>query len=118
MPLLPYFCRNLQQIMKPYNIRITLSVLLTVAAFIFVAKLLIHEFDKDQQFFLIVQSLLFIYLAAINYSDRFTPMLGRKQTHSAIIIILAVVLTFNNYVLVTREATDAGISAVAAYFSF
>ena len=118
MALFPYFCRNLQLRMKQHNIRITLSVLLTVAAFIFVAQLLLHEFDKDQQFFLIVQSLLFIYLASINYSDRFIPLLVRKQTHSAIIIILAVVLTFNNYVLVTKEATDAGISAIASYFSF
>ena len=89
--------------MKQHNIRITLSILLTVAAFIFIAQLLLHDFNKDQQFFLIVQSLLFIYLASINYSDRFTPLLGRKQTHYAIIVILAIVLSFNNYLLVTKE---------------
>lgn len=104
--------------MKQHNIRISLSILLTVAAFIFIAQLLLHEFDKDQQFFLIVQSLLFIYLASINYSDRFTPLLGRKQTHYAIIIILAIVLSFNNYLLVSKEAPDAvRLSTFAEYFN-
>ncbi len=118
LTLFPYFCRNLQHRMKQHNIRITLSVLLSVAAFIFIAQLLLHEFDKDQQFFLIVQSLLFIYLASINYSDRFTPLLGRKQTHYAIIVILAIVLSFNNYLLVTKEGPDAvRMSALAQYFN-
>lgn len=93
--------------MKQHNVRISLSILLTGAAFIFIAQLFLHQFDRDRQFFLIIQSLLFIYLASTNYSDRFIPLLGSKRTHYVIVIILAIILSINNYLLVSKELQDA-----------
>jgi hypothetical protein len=116
--LLPYFCRNFQQDMKQHNIRITLSVLLTVAAVISIGQLLFRPFTSDQQFLLIVQSLLFIYLSATNYSDRFMPLLGRKQTHYAILILLTLVLSVNNYFLVTKGNPDTvPLNSLSEYFN-
>lgn len=103
--------------MKQHNIRITLSVLLTVAAVISIAQLLLYTFNRDQQFLLTVQSLLFIYLAATNYSDRFMPLLGRKQTHYAILILLTIVLSVNNFFLVTKDDADGvPMNSLSEYF--
>ncbi len=103
--------------MKQHNIRITLSILLTVAAVISIGQLLFRPFSNDQQFLLIVQSLLFIYLAATNYSDRFMPLLGRKRTHYAILILLTIVLSVNNYFLVTKDDSDAvRMNSLSEYF--
>ncbi|MBP6687977.1 MAG: hypothetical protein KA160_08975 [Lacibacter sp.] len=95
--------------MKHYTLRITLSLLLTVAAFVFLAQLFIHNLDSDQRFFLIVQALLFIFLAAANYTDRNNALLGHHRTHVAILIILAIVLSINGYLILSKDNTDAAI---------
>ena len=93
--------------MKHHTLRITLSVLLTGAAFVFFAQLMFLSLNEDQRFFLIVQALLFLFLSSANYTDRKKALLGKPKTHLAILIILAVVLSINGYFLVKKENIDA-----------
>lgn len=93
--------------MKHHTLRITLSVLLTGAAFVFFAQLMILSLNEDQRFFLIVQALLFLFLASANYTDRKKALLGKPKTHLVILIVLAVVLSINGYFLVKKENIDA-----------
>jgi hypothetical protein len=96
------------RIMKHHTLRITLSVLLTGAAIIFTTQFFILDLEKDQRYLLVVQALLFLFLASANYTDRHTALLGHHKTHLAILIILAIVLSINGYVLMTKgESTDA-----------
>lgn len=92
--------------MKHHTLRITLSVLLTGAAFVFFAQLMILPLNEDQRFFLIVQALLFLFLASANYTDRKKALLGKPKTHLVILIVLAVVLSINGYFLVKKENID------------
>jgi hypothetical protein len=93
--------------MKHSTLRITLSVLLMVAAFIFLSLLLILQLGRDERFFLIVQSLLFIFLASANYTDRNKALLGHHRTHVVILILLAIVLSINGYILLSKQNIDA-----------
>ncbi len=103
--------------MKHQTLRITLSVLLTGAAFVFLTQLFFHNLDHDQRFFLIVQSLLFIFLASANYTDRKKALLGHHRTHIAILIILAIVLSINGYMLLSKDNESAGIVHPAQHIS-
>ena len=93
--------------MKHHTLRITLSVLLTGAAFVFFTQLMILSLNEDQRFFLIVQALLFLFLSSANYTDRKKALLGKPKTHLVILIVLAVVLSINGYFLVKKENIDA-----------
>lgn len=107
--LFPYICRNFLLLMKHSTLRITLSVLLTVAAFVFLSLLFILQLSRDERFFLIVQSLLFIFLASANYTDRNKALLGHHRTHVIILIILAIVLSINGYMLLSKQNTEEGL---------
>ncbi len=93
--------------MKHHTLRITLSVLLTGAAFVFFAQLMILSLNEDQRFFLIVQALLFLFLSSANYTDRKKALLGKPKTHLVILIVLAVVLSINGYFLVKKDNIDS-----------
>lgn len=107
--LFPYFCRNCYQQMKQQTLRTSLSVLLTVAAFVFLSLLFILNLGRDERFFLIVQSLLFIFLASANYTDRKKALLGHQRTHMIIMVILVIVLSINGYLLFSKEKRNAGL---------
>jgi uncharacterized membrane protein AbrB (regulator of aidB expression) len=96
--------------MQHHTLRITLSVLLTGAAFVFFAQLMTLTLNEDQRFFLIVQALLFLFLSSANYTDRKKALLGKPKTHLVILIILAVVLSINGYFLVKKENIDIATS--------
>lgn len=93
--------------MKHTTLRITLSVLLMVAAFAFLSLIFILQLGRDERFFLIVQSLLFIFLGSANYTDRNKALLGHHRTHAIILIVLAVVLSINGYMLLSKQNGDA-----------
>jgi hypothetical protein len=95
--------------MKHTTLRITLSVLLTVAAFAFVSLLFILQLTRDERFFLIVQSLLFIFLASANYTDRNKALLGNHRTHVVIMIVLAIVISINGYILLSKQNNNDGL---------
>ena len=78
-----------------------------VAAFAFLSLLFILQLGRDERFFLIVQSLLFIFLASANYTDRNKALLGHHRTHVIILIILAVVLSINGYMLLSKQNGEA-----------
>lgn len=92
--------------MQHHALRITLSVLLTGAAFVFFVQLMVLPLNEDQRFFLIVQALLFLFLSSANYTDRKKALLGKPKTHLAILIVLAVVLSINGYFLVKKGNID------------
>jgi uncharacterized membrane protein AbrB (regulator of aidB expression) len=96
--------------MKHHTLRITLSVLLTGAAFVFLAQLMTLTLNDDQRFFLIVQALLFLFLSSANYTDRKKALLGKPKTHLVILILLAVVLSINGYFLVKKGNIDIATS--------
>lgn len=93
--------------MQHHTLRITLSVLLTGAAFVFFAQLMTLSLNEDQRFFLIVQALLFLFLSSANYTDRKKALLGKPKTHLIILIVLTAVLAINGYFLVKKENIDA-----------
>lgn len=95
--------------MKHTTLRITLSVLLMVAAFAFLSLLFILQLGRDERFFLIVQSLLFIFLASANYTDRNKALIGHHRMHAIILIVLAIVLSINGYILLSKQTSDRGI---------
>lgn len=99
--------------MQHHTLRITLSVLLTGAAFVFFAQLMILPLNEDQRFFLIVQALLFLFLSSANYTDRKKALLGEPKTHLIILIVLAVVLSINGYLFVKRGNIDIATSPLA-----
>ena len=92
--------------MKHTTLRVTLSVLLMVAAFAFLSLLFILQLGRDESFFLIVQSLLFIFLASANYTDRNKALLGHHRTHVIILIILAIVISINGYMLLSKQNSE------------
>lgn len=96
--------------MKHHTLRITLSVLLTGVALVFMTQLFILDLEEEKNYFLIVQALLFLFLASANYTDRHTALLGHHKRHIAILIILAVVLTINGYVLLVKGQSSDAIS--------
>ncbi len=96
--------------MQHHTLRITLSVLLTGAAFVFLTQLIFLPLNEDQRFFLIVQALLFLFLSSANYTDRKKALLGKPKTHLVILIILAVVLSINGYFLVKKGSIDVATS--------
>jgi hypothetical protein len=96
--------------MQHHTLRITLSVLLTGAAFVFFAQLMVLSLNEDQRFFLIVQALLFLFLSSANYTDRKKALLGKPKTHLVILIVLAVVLSINGYFLVKKGNRDLATS--------
>lgn len=98
--------------MKHHSLRITLSILLTGAAFVFFAQLMTLSLNEDQRFFLIVQALLFLFLSSANYTDRKKALLGKPKTHLIILIVLAVVLLINGYFLVKKGNVDVATSAL------
>lgn len=99
--------------MQHHTLRITLSILLTGAAFVFFAQFMTLTLNEDQRFFLIVQALLFLFLSSANYTDRKKALLGKAKTHLAILIILAVVLLINGYFLVKKENIDVVTSQLS-----
>ena len=101
--------------MQHHTLRITLSVLLTGAAFVFLAQLMVLPLNEDQRFFLIVQALLFLFLSSANYTDRKKALLGQPKTHLVILIVLAVVLSINGYFLVKKGNTDIATSPLLVH---
>ena len=100
--------------MQHHTLRITLSILLTGAAFVFFAQFMVLTLSEDQGFFLIVQALLFLFLASANYTDRKKALLGKPKTHLVILIVLALVLSINGYFLVKKGNTDVATSPLTA----
>ncbi len=102
-------------IMKHQTLRISFSVLLLCASLIFSVQLFSHEYGTDEQFLLVVQVLLFVFLSSANYTDRKLVLVGRRKTHLAIIIILSVVLSINGFMLMNKTKTNAAVLRVQNY---
>ena len=102
--------------MKHKTLRVWLSGLLFFAAFAFFSLLFVFNLDKNERFFLIVQSLLFIFLASANYTDRKKVLLGQRRTHMIILIVLAVVLSINGYMLFSKGRAVSAFSNLSHYF--
>lgn len=93
--------------MKHQTLRISFSVLLMCASFLFAMQLFMYEYGTDEQFLLIVQVLLFVFLSSANYTDRKKVMLGRRKTHLAIIILLSIVLPINGFLLMGKTKNSS-----------
>lgn len=102
--------------MKHKTLRVWLSGLLFFAAFAFFALLFVLNLDKNERFVLIVQSLLFVFLASANYTDRKKALLGQRRTHMIILIVLAVVLSINGYMLFSKGHAVSVFSNLSHYF--
>ncbi|MFY7839952.1 MAG: hypothetical protein ACOVP7_06730 [Lacibacter sp.] len=93
--------------MKHQTLRIYFSVLLICASLLFIVPLLMYEYGTDEQFLLVVEVLLFVFLSSANYSDRKEVLVGRRKTHFAIIILLSIVLSINGLLLINKVKNTA-----------
>lgn len=93
--------------MKHQTLRISFSVLLMCASLIFSVQLFTHKYGTDEQFLLVVQVLLFVFLSSANYTDRKKVLVGRRKTHLAIIIILSIVLSINGILLMNKTKNSS-----------
>jgi hypothetical protein len=93
--------------MKHQTLRISFSVLLMCASLVFSLQLFTHKYGTDEQFLLVVQVLLFIFLSSANYTDRKKVLIGRRKTHLAIIILLSIVLSINGLLLMNKTKNSS-----------
>ncbi len=93
--------------MKHQTLRLSFSVLLMCASLLFSVQLFMHEYGTDEQFLLIVQVLLFVFLSSANYTDRKKVLLGRRKTHLVIIILLSIVLSINGILLMNKTKNSS-----------
>lgn len=93
--------------MKHQTLRISFSVLLMCASLLFSIQLFMHKYGTDEQFLLVVQVLLFIFLSSANYTDRKKALVGRRKTHLAIIILLSIVLSINGLLLMNKTKNSS-----------
>ncbi len=61
-----------------------------------------YKYGTDEQFLLVVEVLLFVFLSSANYTDRKEVLVGRRKTHFVIIILLSIVLSINGLLLITK----------------
>lgn len=92
--------------MKHQTLRISFSVLLLCASLVFSVQLFTHEYGTDEQFLLVVEVLLFIFLSSANYTDRKKVLLGCRKTHFVMIILLSIVLSINGILLQNKAKTN------------
>lgn len=88
--------------MKHQTLRIYFSVLLLCASLLFAVPLFMYKYGTHEQFLLIVEVLLFVFLSSANYSDRKKVLIGRRKTHFVIIILLSIVLSINGLLLISK----------------
>lgn len=93
--------------MKHQTLRIYFSILLLCASLLFIVPLFMYEYGTHEQFLLIVEVLLFIFLSSANYSDRKKVLVGQRKTHFVIIIILSIVLSINGLLLLNKVKTTS-----------
>lgn len=106
--------------MKHQTLRIYFSILLLCASLLLVVPLFMYDYGTQEQFLLIVEVLLFIFLSSANYSDRKKVLVGQRRTHFAIIVLLSVVLSINGLLLINKvKNTSASVnSATESNVSF
>ena len=93
--------------MKHQTLRISFSVLLMCASLVFSVQLFTHKYGTDEQFFLVVQVLLFVFFSSANYTDRKKVLVGRRKTHLTIIILLSIVLSINGFLLMNKTKNNS-----------
>ena len=98
---LNYICTSINN-MKHQTLRIYFSVLLLCASVLFAVPLFMYKYGTDEQFLLVVEVLLFVFLSSANYTDRKEVLVGRRKTHFVIIILLSIVLSINGLLLITK----------------
>lgn len=77
------------------------------ASLIFSVQLFTYKYGTDEQFLLVVQVLLFVFLSSANYTDRKKVLVGRRKTHLAIIIILSIILSINGLLLMNKPKNSS-----------